>query len=219
MSAEQTGDRRPKRLCVFCGSKVGRSPAYEAAARRLAEEAVARNWELVYGGGSVGLMGVLADAALKRGGRIYGVIPSALATPELAHPALTQLHVVPSMHQRKSLMLSLADALVALPGGLGTLEELLEAVTWAQLKLHSKPVAVLNVAHYFKPLLEFLDHAVQEGFLQPEHRRLLFVEEDPATLLALLDRRLESARSTVSRPELASTVEDICSRGPDITRG
>ena len=176
-------ERKDERICVFAGSSVGRRDAYAAAARDLATVAVARGYGVVYGGGRVGLMGILADAALAAGGEVIGVIPSALATKELAHRGLTRLEVVASMHERKALMAELASAFVALPGGVGTLEELFEVVTWGQLGLHRKPCGVLDVEGYWSDLGRMLDRAVEESFLRLEHRRMLMVETDPASLL------------------------------------
>jgi uncharacterized protein (TIGR00730 family) len=175
-----------KRLCVFAGSSAGVRPAYAAAARSLAEEAVRRGLGLVYGGGSVGLMGVLADAALAAGGEVIGVIPRPLATRELAHPSLTALHVVESMHERKALMASLVDGFVALPGGLGTFEETLETLTWSQLGIHRKPVGLLNVAGYWEALRAMLAHAVREGFVRPPYIGLMVFADAPAALLDAL---------------------------------
>lgn len=174
-----------QRLCVFCGSAAGVRPAYAEAARALARELVRRGIGLVYGGGSVGLMGILADAVLASGGDVVGVIPRGLATPELAHPGVRDLRVVRSMHERKALMAALADGFVALPGGLGTLEETLEVLTWAQLGIHQKPVGLLNAAGYWDALLALLAHAAREGFLSAEHRALLLAAD---TASALLDR-------------------------------
>src|SRR5919199_3791597 len=172
-----------RRVCVFCGSSPGADPAYAAAARRLAEVLVRRGIGLVYGGGSVGLMGVLADAALAAGGEVTGVIPRALQAREVGHAALPDLRVVETMHERKALMAELADGFVALPGGLGTLEEFFEVWTWAQLGIHAKPCGVLNVGGYFDPLLAFLDHAVAEGFVRDAYRAMLLVAAEPAPLL------------------------------------
>jgi uncharacterized protein (TIGR00730 family) len=172
-------------LCVFCGSAVGTRPAYADAARALAAELVRRRLDLVYGGGSVGLMGVVADAVLAAGGRAIGVIPRPLATKELLHAGLTETHLVASMHERKALMAELAGGFVALPGGLGTLEELLEILTWSQLGIHQKPIGVLNVGGYWDGFAALLDRAVDEGFVSPENRALLLVADGPA---ALLDR-------------------------------
>ncbi len=172
-----------KRICVFAGSATGARPEYVAAARQLADELVQRGFGVVYGGGSVGLMGVLADAALAGGGEVIGVIPRPLATRELAHTGLTTLHIVGSMHERKALMASLVEAFVALPGGLGTLEETLEILTWSQLGIHRKPIGLLNVAGYFEPLLRMLVEAEREGFVRPEYLGLLLAAAAPATLL------------------------------------
>lgn len=172
-----------KRVCVFCGSNTGVRPEYAAAARGLADELVRRQLGLVYGGGSVGLMGVLADAVLAGDGEVIGVIPRPLASREVAHAGLTRLRVVDSMHERKATMASLADGFIALPGGLGTLEETLEIVTWAQLGIHGKPVALLNVGGYYDGLRAFLGHAVAEGFVRPEHFALLLFGGTPVEVL------------------------------------
>ena len=171
------------RICVFAGSSPGRRDSYAAATRELARVAVARGYGIVYGGGRVGLMGILADAALERGGEVIGVIPEALVVKEIEHRALTRLEVVASMHERKAMMAELASAFVALPGGVGTLEELFEVVTWGQLGFHRKPCGVLDVDGYWSDLGRLLDRAVDEGFLREEHRRLLIVETDAARLL------------------------------------
>lgn len=171
-------------VCVFCGSSTGTRPAYADAARRVGRGLAGAGLGLVYGGGRVGLMGVLADAALEAGGRVVGVIPGALATKELAHDGLTQLHVVAGMHERKALMAALSAGFLALPGGIGTFEELFEIVTWAALGLHNKPVGLLNVGGYFDPLLALLAHAVAEGFVRPEHLELLVVSDRPEALAA-----------------------------------
>jgi uncharacterized protein (TIGR00730 family) len=170
-------------VCVFCGSNSGRREAYAAAAGQLGEELMRRGLTPVYGGGDVGLMGRLADVMLEAGGRVIGVIPKALVQREVAHAGLTELRVVDSMHERKALMAELADAFIALPGGIGTLEELCEVLTWAQLGIHRKPVGLLNVDGYFTPLIGMLDHAVAEGFMQTDHRRLLLTAESAAALL------------------------------------
>lgn len=172
-----------KRVCVFCGSSAGAHPDYAAAARALGAELARRRLGLVYGGGSVGLMGILADAALAAGAEVIGVIPEPLASPELAHTGLTELRVVGSMHERKGMMAALADGFVALPGGLGTLEETLEVLTWAQLGIHAKPVGLLDVRGYWSGLRELLTHAVAEGFVRPEHAALLVAGTTPAELL------------------------------------
>jgi uncharacterized protein (TIGR00730 family) len=174
-----------KRICVFCGSSPGHDPRYLEAARSMGRTLARRGLGLVYGGGSVGLMGAVADAALASGGEVVGVIPRVLQIRELAHKSLSTLHVVESMHERKALMAELSDGFVALPGGMGTLEELSEVLTWAQLGLHARPVGLLDVAGYYQPLAEFFDRAVGAGFLRPAHRALLLVGHEPA---ALLDR-------------------------------
>jgi uncharacterized protein (TIGR00730 family) len=172
-----------RRLCVFCGSSPGRDAVYAACARELGELLVQRGIGLVYGGARVGLMGTLADAVLQAGGEVTGVIPTALLEREIAHLGLTDLRTVGSMHERKALMADLSDGFIGLPGGLGTFEELLEIVTWAQLGMHRKPCGVLNVRGYYDGLVAFLDHAVGERFLRPEHRELLLVEATPGALL------------------------------------
>jgi hypothetical protein len=170
-------------ICVFCGSNAGDRPAYAAAARALAELLVRRGMTVIYGGGSIGLMGVLADAALAAGGRVIGVLPGHLSRREVAHAGLTEMHIVASMHERKALMAQRADAFIALPGGLGTLEELFEVLTWSQLGLHAKPCALLNADGYYDRIIDFLDQSVARGFVQPRHRDMLLVDTDPARLL------------------------------------
>jgi uncharacterized protein (TIGR00730 family) len=174
-------------ICVFCGSSAGANPAYRSAATELGSLLAAQGRRLVYGGGNVGLMGVVADAALASGGSVVGVIPQHLLDLEVGHQALTELRVVHSMHERKQQMSELADAFVLLPGGLGSLEEFFEIWTWGQLGLHRKPYGILNVAGYFDALLAFLDHAAEERFLHPEHRRLVVVAGHAADLLEKLD--------------------------------
>jgi uncharacterized protein (TIGR00730 family) len=172
-----------KRVCVFCGSSPGKSPVFLEAARATGRALAERGIGLVYGGGSVGLMGAVADATLDAGGEVVGVIPRALELRELAHRRLTTLHVVGSMHERKARMAELADGFVALPGGMGTLEELAEILTWAQLGLHARPIGLLDAAGYYRPLIQFFDQAVAEGFIRPDHRRLLLVGAEPGPLL------------------------------------
>ena len=172
-----------RNVCVYCGSSPGRRQDYVVAARAFARELVARGMGLVYGGASVGVMGAVADAVLAEGGRVTGVIPQALQEKELAHPGLTELHVTGSMHERKTRMAELSDGFVAMPGGVGTLEELFEIWTWAQLGWHHKPCALLNVAGYYDGLGTFLDHATEEEFLRPNHRQMLIVESEPVALL------------------------------------
>jgi uncharacterized protein (TIGR00730 family) len=174
------------RVCVFCGSAPGARPEYTEAARVLAGELARRGLGLVYGGGSVGLMGVLADAALASGIEVVGVIPRPLASRELVHAGLTELRLVASMHERKATMASLADAFIAMPGGLGTLEELLEVLTWSQLGIHRKPTGILNVAGYWTALLRLLDHATAERFVHPEYLAFLLAADTPSTLLDAL---------------------------------
>jgi uncharacterized protein (TIGR00730 family) len=174
-----------RRVCVFTGSNSGARPEYRAAAEELGRLLAARRLGLVYGGARVGLMGAVADAALAAGGEVIGIIPAALAAKEVAHAGLTDLRVVGSMHERKALMSTLADAFVALPGGWGTLEEFFEVLTWWQLGLHAKPCAFLNVHGYFDGLLAFLAHTVDEGFVRPEHASAIVVADGAA---ALLDR-------------------------------
>ncbi len=170
-------------LCVFCGSNPGASPAYAEAAARLGRIVAERGMTLVYGGGRVGLMGVVAGAALAAGGRVIGVIPEALATRELAHDGLTELQVVGSMHERKARMSELSDGFLALPGGIGTLEEWFEVWTWSQLGFHPKPCGLLNVAGYYDHLLAFLDHVTAERFLNETYRAMAIVDDDPGLLL------------------------------------
>jgi uncharacterized protein (TIGR00730 family) len=172
-----------QRICVYCGSNPGARPEYAAAARELARACAERGLGLVYGGGKVGLMGVLADAALAQGSEVIGVIPRALFDQEVAHTGVSKLEVVGSMHERKARMAELADAFLALPGGLGTLEELFEVWTWTQLGFHAKPCGLLDVAGYYAPLVSFLGSSVAEGFLLPEHRAALLVGTDAGALL------------------------------------
>ena len=177
---------RMNRICVFCGSSPGARPAYQDAARQLGELLARRGLGLVYGGGNVGLMGVVADAALAAGGEVDGVIPDHLQQRELGHEGVSRLHIVGSMHERKALMADLADGFIALPGGIGTLEELAEIFTWSQLGLHEKPLGLLDVDGYYRRLVGFLDHAVDEEFLHPEHRALLLSDDEPEPLLDAL---------------------------------
>lgn len=176
-----------KRICVYCGSSAGDNPVYSRAAEELAGVLVDNGIELIYGGAHKGIMGVLADAVLARGGRVQGVIPKMLEEKEVAHTGLTELHVVASMHERKSMMAALADGFIALPGGFGTLEELVEILTWGQLQFHDKPCGVLNVNGYFDKLLAFLDHMQQERFLKAENRTMLLADSGAAGLLNQFD--------------------------------
>jgi uncharacterized protein (TIGR00730 family) len=178
---------RIRRLCVFCGSSAGRDPAYRRLAETLGGALAGRGIGLVYGGGRVGLMGALADAALEAGGEVIGVIPQALLDREIGHAGLTELRVVGSMHERKALMAELADGFVALAGGIGTLEELFEVWTWAQLGLHAKPCGVLDAGGFYALLLGFLDHLVDTGFVWPAHRAMLISAATPDALLSAFE--------------------------------
>jgi uncharacterized protein (TIGR00730 family) len=175
-----------KAVCVFCGSSSGTRPEYAAAAHALGVVLARRRITLVWGGGNVGLMGVVADAVLASGGAAIGVIPRGLEERELAHRGATKLHVTNSMHERKALMEQLSDAFIALPGGFGTLDELCEILTWRQLGLHAKPIGLLDVQDFFAPLAAAFDHAVREGFVRPEHRAILARDDDPARLVERL---------------------------------
>jgi uncharacterized protein (TIGR00730 family) len=175
-----------RHVCVFCGSAPGRRDLYAKAAQTLGQALVQRGLGLVYGGGHIGLMGILADAVMAAGGRAVGVIPRSLVDKELAHSGLTELHIVGTMHERKALMADLSDAFIALPGGFGTADELFEILTWAQLGVHAKPIGLLNVAGFFDPLLAWLDDTVREGFLRPPHRGVLQTCQDPGHLLEVL---------------------------------
>ena len=170
-------------VSVFCGSSSGSSPQYAAAARKLGRALAEQRITLVYGGGNVGLMGELADAALAGGGEVIGVIPHGLAVKELAHEGATKMHVVDTMHERKALMADLSDASLALPGGLGTLEEIFEIITWGQLGIHQKPCGFLNAAGYYDQLIGFLDFAAGQQFIKPEHRATILVDDDDGRLL------------------------------------
>jgi uncharacterized protein (TIGR00730 family) len=172
-----------KRVCVFCGSSPGANPRYRQHAEHLGVILAQRRLTLVYGGGNVGLMGVLADAVLAHGGEVIGVIPQALMDREVGHTGLDDLRVVGSMHERKALMADLSDGFIALPGGIGTLEEFCEVLTWAQLGMHAKPCGLVNVDGYFDQLIAFLDHGVGERFFRPEHRAMVLIAAEPAGLL------------------------------------
>lgn len=176
-----------KRICVFTGSSPGLLPDYRKAAEEFGATLVARGYGLVYGGGKVGLMGAVADAVIAAGGHAVGVIPQALMGKEVAHEGLDELEVVHSMHDRKHRMAEMADAFVAMPGGMGTLEELSEVLTWAQLGIHSKPCGLLNVRGYFDPLLAYLDHGVEHRFVRPEHRAIVLVATSPEQLVDRLE--------------------------------
>ncbi len=182
-----------KRICVYAGSNVGVRQEYQDVARALGEELVKRNVGLIYGGGHVGLMGVLADAVLAGGGEVIGVMPAALFPNEVAFRNVTQFYEVGSMHERKAMMAELADGFIALPGGFGTYDELFEMITWSQIGLHSKPIGLLNVAGFFEPLLTMVRHSSNEGFISPTHANLIMHEETPQALL-------ESFASYVPKP-------------------
>ena len=192
-----------KSVCVFCGSRMGARPEYLEAARALGTELALRGLTLVYGGTSVGLMGAVADAALARGGKVVGVLPHMLRDREIAHKGLTELHLVDSMHTRKAMMAQRSDAFIAMPGGVGTFEELFEMTTWAQLGLHHKPIGLLNVADFYGPLLALMRRAVDEGFI-PETRAQPFAcEASPAALMEQLQRAGQplTPEKPVLRPE------------------
>jgi uncharacterized protein (TIGR00730 family) len=172
-----------KRICVFCGSSPGVRPEYGAAARALGRVMVQRGVSLVYGGGRVGLMGIVADTVMAEGGAVIGVIPEALLRREVGHHGLTELRVVGSMHERKQLMADLADGFIAMPGGYGTFEEFCEVITWSQLGIHPKPCGLLNVLGYYDALLAMFDHGVTEGFIRPHHRAMVLENTDPAGLI------------------------------------
>jgi uncharacterized protein (TIGR00730 family) len=175
-----------KRICVYCGSSVGARPSYQQAAQRLGELMAERGIGLVFGGGGIGLMGVVADAVLARGGEAIGVIPESLVRREIGHRGVTKLHVVETMHQRKALMADLSDAFIALPGGYGTLEEICETITWSQLGIQQKPCGLLNIENYWDGMLQFLDHAMREDFVRPENRGLVLVASTPEQMLEQL---------------------------------
>jgi uncharacterized protein (TIGR00730 family) len=187
------------RICVFCGSADGADPAYVQTAKELGQLIAAAGMGLVYGGATVGLMGVIADAALAGGAEVVGVMPDVLMNREIAHSGVTHLHVVKTMHERKALMYSHADAFIALPGGYGTLDEFIEIVTWAQLKIHEKPCIILNASSYFDGFLAFLDHGVTQGFIKPENRALIEVAADAESAIKIIQAkaisRLEEAPS------------------------
>jgi len=190
-----------KRICVFCGSNAGARSEYAEAARALATVLAERKLGIVYGGGNVGLMGVLADAALARGGEVIGVIPQKLVDKEVAHRGVTELRIVETMHERKALMNDLSDAFLALPGGFGTLDEFFEVLTWSQLGFHGKPCALLNVAGYYDGMLAMLDHAVTERFLRPAHRELVIADTDPLRLLQRLSAFAPAPKGKWSDPK------------------
>ncbi|HEX7505955.1 MAG TPA: TIGR00730 family Rossman fold protein [Polyangia bacterium] len=191
-----------RKICVFCGSSPGVDPRFKASAKALGQVIAESNRVLVYGGAKVGLMGALADAALAAGGKVIGVMPSALVGKGVAHDGLTELHVVSTMHERKAMMAELSDAFIAMPGGLGTLEEFFEMWTWGQLGLHQKPLGLLGAQDFFAPLIQFLDLLVSQRFLRPEHRQMAFLEEDPGLLLRHLERyQVPSVPKWIDREE------------------
>jgi len=177
-----------RRVCVYCGSNTGARSLYADAARDLADVLVRHDLELVYGGADKGIMGIIADAVLERGGNVHGVIPKMLCDKEIAHQGLTELHVVSSMHARKTMMAALSDGFIAMPGGYGTLEEIIEIITWGQLRFHDKPCGLLNVGGYFDHLLRFLDHATTEGLLRAENRQMLLCDDSAASLIQQFER-------------------------------
>src|SRR5687768_2035146 len=173
-----------RRICVFTGSRDGSHPEYAEAARQLGRELVERNYGLVYGGGNVGLMKIIADTVLDLGGHVTGVIPDSLVSKEVAHRGLSDLRIVQSMHERKAMMAALSDGFIALAGGIGTMEEFFEVLSWAQLGIHRKPCGLLNTGGYYNRLIEFLDHAVKHDFLKPKHRSLLILANEPPDILS-----------------------------------
>ncbi|USX12708.1 TIGR00730 family Rossman fold protein [Oxalobacteraceae bacterium OTU3CAMAD1] len=175
-----------KTICVYCGANAGVSPVYAEAARALAAAMVDQNLALVYGGGNVGLMGIIADEVLRLGGEATGVIPTALVEREVGHTGLTRQFIVKDMHERKAMMASLSDGFIAMPGGMGTLEELFEMLTWSQLGIHAKPIGLLNVDGFYDGLIGFIAHAREQGFIRPQHAALMMSESDPRALLQLL---------------------------------
>ena len=194
-----------KRVCVFCGSSPGNRPDFAEAATRLATALVERDLELVYGGAKVGLMGILANAVLDRGGRVHGVIPELLKKKELVHEGLTELFVVGSMHERKAKMAELSDGFVSLPGGLGTWEETFEMLTWTQLGIHNKPCGLLNVGGYFAPIVELFERGLAEGFLREEQMGLLLVDDTAAGLLSQMEVYTPPPRHKWLDPEQSSS--------------
>ena len=177
-----------RKICVFTGSRHGVRPEYTEFAKGLGRELVARGYGLVYGGGNVGLMTVIADTVLELNGHVTGVIPNSLVDKEVAHQGLSDLRVVDSMHERKALMAELSDGFIAMPGGIGTMEEFFEVLSWAQLGIHEKPCGLLNAGGYYDRLIQFLDHGVAQGFIKPEHRALMVVESDPGALLGRFEK-------------------------------
>ncbi|MFT3926900.1 MAG: TIGR00730 family Rossman fold protein [Myxococcales bacterium] len=186
-----------KSVGVYCGSAEGTRPRYLEISKQVGRALATRDLELVYGGAKIGLMGAMADAALEAGGRVFGVLPAALSKVEIAHPGLTEFRVAGSMHERKAMMAMRSDAFVALPGGYGTLDEIFEALTWAQVGIHQKPCALLNVDGFFDSLIEYLDHATSEGFIRPMHRPMLLVETDFERLLDRLQLHFPASNAPI----------------------
>ncbi len=193
--------RNLRRVCVFCGSKMGTESIFRQAAAEVGRQLVEQSLELVYGGGSVGLMGVLADTVLQAGGQVHGVIPQLLADKEIRHPHVASMHIVQSMHHRKALMTELSDAFLTLPGGYGTLEETFEVVTWLQLGIHTKPIGILNVNSYYTPLIDWLEQAVKLGFISSDNHQLLLVDDQPQRLLESLAQTQLPAKKRLLGPE------------------
>ena len=191
-----------KQVCIFCGSYSGSQPIYMTAAHQMGMGLAQRGLGLVYGGGRVGLMGAVADGTIAGSGKVTGIIPQSLVDRELAHVGLSKLHVVTSMHARKAMMAEIADAFIAMPGGFGTLDELFEIITWAQLGIHYKPIALLNIGGYFDPLLTFIEHMATEGFIKPEHRGAILVKNDVDSLLdTLLSYQPPQLEKWLKKPE------------------
>ena len=193
-----------KSICVYCGSSTGISPIHAEAARALAQQMVRENIALVYGGGKVGLMGVIADEVVRLGGEATGIIPKALLDKEVGHGELTRLFVVKDMHERKAMMADMSDGFIALAGGIGTLEELFEVLTWAQLGIHEKPIGLLNSGGFYDGLIGFVQHLVAQGFLRPQHADLLKIAPEPGELLNML--RLASARPSMANPSMQGLI-------------
>lgn len=192
-----------KSITVFCGSNSGLRPEYAEAAQLLAQHLVKRQIRLVFGGGQVGLMGIIADTVMQLGGEVIGIIPESLDKKEVGHRNITTLHVVGSMHERKAMMADLADGFIAMPGGIGTFEEFFEILTWAQLGFHQKPCGLLNVLNYYEPLLNLCDQAVREGFLRPVHRQLILEDNEPQSLLdKMADYRPQAVEKWIDKEDL-----------------
>lgn len=195
-----------KSLCVYCGASDGTLPVYTDAARLLAAAMVRQDIALVYGGGNIGLMGTIADEVLRLGGEVTGVIPTALVEREIGHQGLTRLHIVETMHQRKAMMAELADGFIAMPGGIGTLEELFEVLTWSQLGFHDKPIGLLNAHGFYDGLITFIDHVASHGFLRTQHRQLLMHDAEPTGLLKQFTDWKAGATNKLMSPQQADTL-------------